>query len=582
MIRIIAIGLVLGLLTADTMAAPGDDLHRLFDDYWDHEMEINPFSATSSGINLYNDRVPDVSPAAQTRALEARQRFSMRLNDIDLSSVNANDRLSAEILAFILEHDIALAQFEQWRIPFLSDAGFHSNFGYVVGSTPFNNEEDYRNYLMRLAAFPGYLDQNIENMRAGLASGFTQPKEILANILPSFEAQVTDTAENHPFYRPFKSIPDTIAPDVRNDLELGAKSVLDDQVIPTYARLLSFMRDEYLPGARETLGATELPNGPEYYAALVRYFTTLDDANAGAIHQRGLDEVDRIRNEMDAVIVETDFDGSFEEFLNFLRSDPQFYAKTPQEILMRAAWISKKIDGRLPGFFGKLPRQPYSVEPVPMEIAANYTGGRYVSSPPGGSRGGQYWVNTYALHTRPLYQLAALSLHEGVPGHHFQGALAYEVENAPAFRMQFYPHAFGEGWGLYSEKLGVEMGIYDTPYDHFGRLSYEMWRACRLVVDTGLHGMGWTRRQAVDYLATNTALSLHSIGTEVDRYIAWPAQALAYKMGELTIWDLRAKSERELGRAFDIREFHDSVLTKGGLPLQILRSQIDAYIAARQ
>jgi uncharacterized protein (DUF885 family) len=249
---------------------------------------------------------------------------------------------------------------------------------------------------------------------------------------------------------------------------------------------------------------------------------------------------------------------------------------------MRAAWISKKIDGRLPGFFGKLPRQPYSVEPVPMEIAANYTGGRYVSSPPGGSRGGQYWVNTYALHTRPLYQLTALSLHEGVPGHHFQGALAYEVENAPAFRTQFYPHAFGEGWGLYSEKLGVEMGIYDTPYDHFGRLSYEMWRACRLVVDTGLHAMGWTRRQAVDYLASNTALSLHSIGTEVDRYIAWPAQALAYKMGELTIWDLRAKSERELGEAFDIREFHDAVLTKGGLPLQILRSQIDAYIAARQ
>ena len=360
MIRVIAIGLVLSLLTADTMAAPGDDLHRLFENYWDHEMEINPFSATSSGINQYNDRVPDVSPAAKTRALEARQRFRMRLNDIDMSSVNANDRLSAEILAFILEHDIALAEFEQWRIPFLSDAGFHSNFGYVVGSTPFNNEEDYRNYLTRLAAFPGYLDQNIENMRAGLASGFTQPKEILGNILPSFEAQVTDTAEDHPFYRPFESIPDTIAPDVRNDLEFGAKSILDDQVIPTYARLLSFMRDEYLPGARETLGATELPNGPEYYAALVRYFTTLDDASAGAIHQRGLDEVDRIRNEMDAVIAETDFDGSFEEFLNFLRTDPQFYAKTPQEILMRAAWISKKIDGRLPGFFGKLPRQPYS------------------------------------------------------------------------------------------------------------------------------------------------------------------------------------------------------------------------------
>ena len=582
MIRIIASGFALVFLMADTIAAPSDELHRLFDEYWDHEMEINPFAATTSGINTYNDRVPDVSPAAQARALVARKRFRMRLDGIDLSAVDANDQLSAEILAFILKHDLALAEFDGWRIPFLSDAGFHSNFGYVVGSTPFKVEADFRNYLKRLAAFPGYLDQNLENMRVGLASGYTQPKEILGNILPSFEAQVTEKAEDHPFYGPFKSMPATIMPDIRGNLDREAQSVLNDQLIPAYARLLSFMRDEYVPNARDALGATKLPNGQEYYAALVRYFTTLDDATADDIHQRGLHEVERIRREMDAVIAETDFDGSFEGFLEFLRTDPQFYAKTPEEILMRAAWISKKIDGRLPGFFGKLPRQPYSVEPVPMEIAANYTGGRYVPAPPGGSRGGQYWVNTYALHTRPLYQLIALSLHEGVPGHHFQVALAYEVENAPAFRAQFYPHAFGEGWGLYSEKLGVEMGVYETPYDHFGRLSYEMWRACRLVVDTGLHAKGWTRQQAMDYLASNTALSLHSIGTEVDRYIAWPGQALAYKMGELTIWDLRAKSEQALGDAFDIREFHDAVLTEGGLPLEILRSQIDAYIAARE
>ncbi len=581
MIRKIVLGFALILLIADTIAAPSDELHRLFGEYWDYEMEINPFAATTSGINIYNDRVPNVSAEAQARVLEARRRFRTRLYDIDLSAVDAGDRLSAEILTFILKHDLALAEFDGWRIPFLSDSGFHSNFGYVIGSTPFEDEQDYRNYLNRLAAFPGYLDQNLENMRAGLASDFTQPKEILGNILPSFEAQVTASAEDHPFYGPFKSMPTTIAPETRGKLAREAQRVFNDNVIPAYARLLSFMREEYVPNAREALAATELPNGQEYYAALVRYFTTLDDATADDIHQRGLREVERIRHEMDAVIEETDFDGSFEGFLEFLRTDPQFYAKTPEEILMRAAWISKKIDGRLPGFFGKLPRQPYSVEPVPMEIAANYTGGRYVPSPPGGSRGGQYWVNTYALHTRPLYQLIALSLHESVPGHHFQAALAYEVENAPAFRTQFYPHAFGEGWGLYSEKLGVEMGIYETPYDHFGRLSYEMWRACRLVVDTGLHARGWTRQQAVDYLASSTALSLHSIGTEVDRYIAWPGQALAYKMGELTIWDLRAKSEQTLGDAFDIREFHDAVLTEGGLPLQILRSQIDAYIAGK-
>jgi uncharacterized protein (DUF885 family) len=452
----------------------------------------------------------------------------------------------------------------------------------VIGSTPFKDERDYRNYLTRLAAFPGYLDQNVDNMRVGLASGYTQPKEILGNILPSFEAQVTETAEVHPFYVPFKTIPATITPDIRSDLDNEAKRILNERIIPAYARLLVFMRDEYAPNARDSLGASELPNGREYYAALVRYFTTLDDATAADIHQRGLDEVDRIRGEMDTVIAQTGFVGSFEEFLTFLRTDSRFYAKTPEELLMRAAWIAKKIDGRLPGFFGKLPRQPYSVEPVPMEIAANYTGGRYVSSPPGGRRGGQYWVNTYALETRPLYQLTALSLHEAVPGHHLQGALAYEIDDAPAFRKQFYPHAYGEGWGLYSEKLGVEMGVYATPYDHFGRLSYEMWRACRLVVDTGLHAMGWTRQRAVDYLASNTALSLHSIGTEVDRYIAWPGQALAYKMGELTIWELRAKAEQELGPAFDIREFHDAVLTNGGLPLEILRAQIDSYIAATQ
>ena len=282
---------------------------------------------------------------------------------------------------------------------------------------------------------------------------------------------------------------------------------------------------------------------------------------------------------MNRVIKRTGFKGSFEEFIDYLRSDEQFYAKTPEALLERAAWISKDIDGRLPAYFGKLPRQPYSVEPVPAEIAQNYTTGRYISAPAGGDRGGQYWVNTYALDKRPLYQLTALTLHEAVPGHHLQSALALEIENMPEFRKQFYPHAFGEGWGLYAEKLGVEMGVYETPYDDFGRLSYEMWRACRLVIDTGIHAKGWTRQQALDYLASNTALSLHNVQTEVDRYIAWPGQALAYKMGELTLWELRHKAERELGDKFDVRDFHDAVLTSGGLPLGILRNRIDAYIA---
>jgi uncharacterized protein (DUF885 family) len=566
------------LSTVAVLAIAGDataDPSSLYDDYWNFELQHDPFLATASGDYRFNDRVPDVSNEAQRARLEQLSQFESRL------PAAAGHALNSDILGFILKHDIALGEFEPWRIPFLSDAGFHMNIGYVVSSTRFETAEDYRDYLLRLRALPGYIEQNTSNMQAGLDAGFTQPRAIMANILPSFESQVTPSATEHPLYKPFHTMPDTLSGNEQAELRSEAQAVLEEDVIPAYAQLRDFMRDRYIPNARQTLGASELPDGDEYYAALVRFFTTLDSATPETIHERGLAEVARIRAEMDVVIAETDFQGSFEEFLEFLRTDPQFYAETAEEILKEAAWIAKKTDGRLPAFFGKLPRQPYSVEPVPDEIAANYTGGRYVPSPPGGPRGGQYWVNTYALETRALYQLVALSLHEGVPGHHLQGALAYEIEDAPAFRQQFYPHAFGEGWGLYSEKLGVEMGIYETPYDHFGRLSYEMWRAARLVVDTGIHAMGWSREQAVDFLASNTALSMHEVGTEIDRYIAWPGQALAYKIGELTIWDLRAEAEQALGDAFDIREFHDTVLTSGGVPLEILKVQVRRYIDAK-
>jgi len=563
---LVAVLLVSGNASADPSG--------LYDDYWDFELRHDPLIATTSGDYRFNDRVPDVSPRAQQARLQQLRVFESRLRD----PAQTGDPLNADILGFILKHDIALGDFEPWRVPFLSDSGFHMNVGYVVSSTRFETADDYRDYLLRLRALPRYFEQNTSNMQAGLDAGFTQPQAIMENILPSFESQVTETAAEHPLYIPFRMMPDAMAEEEKVALRREAKAVLEQEVIPAYVAVRDFMRDRYIPNARQTLGASELPNGDAYYAALVRYFTTLDSATPEAIHERGLAEVARIRAEMDVVIAQTDFEGSFEEFLDFLRTDPQFYAKTADEILKQAAWIAKKTDGRLPAYFGKLPRQPYSVDPVPDEIAANYTGGRYVPSPPGGPRGGQYWVNTYALETRPLYQLVALSLHEGVPGHHLQGALAYEIEGAPAFRQQFYPHAFGEGWGLYAEKLGVEMGIYETPYDHFGRLSYEMWRAARLVVDTGIHAMGWSREQAVDYLAANTALSMHEIGTEIDRYIAWPGQALAYKIGELTIWELRGEAEKALGDAFDIREFHDTVLTNGGVPLELLKIQVRRYI----
>ena len=546
------------------------------DEYWDYELGADPFLATTSGDYRFNDRVPDVSEGAQRARLERLHDFAARL---DAGEAGASDNLlDTEILRFILEHELALGEFAPWRIPFLADGGFHMDMGYVVSATRFDAASDYRDYLARLEALPGYLEQNRVNMQLGIESGFTQPREIMDNILVSFDAQVTESAEAHPLYAPFRDMSGDIAAEDRARLRGEALRLLEERVMPAYAEIRDFMRERYVPNARETLGASELPDGEAYYAALVRYYTTLDSATPDGIHERGLREVARIRAEMNDVIAQTGFEGSFDAFVEFLRTDPRFYAKTPEELLTRAAWIAKKTDGRLPAYFGKLPRQPYSVEPVPDEIAPNYTAGRYVPAPPGGTRGGQYWVNTYALETRALYQLVALSLHEGVPGHHLQGALAYEIEDAPEFRRQFYPHAYGEGWGLYAEKLGVEMGMYDTPYDHFGRLSYEMWRACRLVIDTGIHAKGWSRERAVDYLASNTALSMHEVGTEIDRYIAWPGQALAYKVGELTLWDLRREAETALGDAFDIREFHDVVLTSGGVPLELLKTMVRQYV----
>lgn len=555
-----------------------EELHRLFDEYWATEMRNNPFSATGSGVGDYNHLVPDVSPTAIAASVASTKRFLEELQSLDLTQSSESDQTSAEILEFILTKRVEAARFDSWRIPFVSDSGFHNGFGYVVSSTPFRNEQDYHNYLQRLKALPSYYDQHLENMRAGLEVGFTQPRAILSNVLPSFEALAGDDVEAHPFFAPFRKIPSTIPEATAAKLVSTGEALMESQVIPAQQNLVRFMKEEYMPQSRESLGASSLPDGDAYYAYLIRYFTTLDDQTAESIHNRGLKEVARIRSEMEAIIKEVEFEGSFAEFLEFLRTDPQFYPETAEELLQQAAWIAKQTDGKLPAFFGKLPRQPYSVEPVPAELAPNYTAGRYSPAPPGSDRGGQYWVNTYALETRTLFQLVALSLHEGVPGHHLQISLAYEIENAPEFRKQYYPHAFGEGWGLYSEKLGVEMGMYPTPYDHFGRLSYEMWRACRLVVDTGLHAFGWTRQKAVDYLAENTALSLHEVGTEVDRYIAWPGQALAYKMGELTLWELRAEAEEALGEKFDIRTFHDAVLVQGGVPLEVLRKQVESYI----
>jgi uncharacterized protein (DUF885 family) len=553
----------------------------LLAEQWEADLRNNPLVATAAGDSRYDDRLPRVTPAELERIDREDAAFLARLRGVDRDALPPADGLNHELLSFVLEQRVALAPYRAWRAPMLSDSGFHVEVMRMADGVPMNTVADYEKYLARLRAIPEYFRQNVANMRLGMQQGWTLPAEILPGILASIDAQQFPSAEQSPFWTPFRAMPETIPAAEQARLKAAARAAIDGSVLPVYRDLRAFFVDEYTPAARRTVGASALPDGVRYYDALTKYFTTLDVTPA-QVHEIGLREVARIRAEMDAVMKQVKFDGDFPAFLQFLRTDPQFYAKSSTELLMRASFIAKNVDGKLPAYFGHLPRMPYSVEPVPAELAPNYTGGRYSPPPVGGRRGGQYWVNTYALDKRPLYVLPALTLHEAVPGHHLQGAIAQEQGEVPPFRRNFYPHAFGEGWGLYAEKLGKEMGVYTTPYEEFGRLTYEMWRAVRLVVDTGLHAQGWTRQQAQDYLASNTALSLHEVRTEVDRYIAWPGQALAYKMGELKILELRARAERELGPKFDIRAFHDAVLTNGGVPLPVLERQIADYIAAAQ
>lgn len=567
-------------LAARAQASPADAaLRTVIDEQWDAELRSSPLTATAAGVSRYNDRLPVATPAEFARIAAEDAAFLRRLRALDRNAMSPASRLNRDLLEFQLQHRVALAEYRGWRMPMLSDDGFHIEVTRMSDGVPMSTAKDYADYLARLRAIPEYFRQNVANMRQGMRDGFTMPAEITPGVQAVIDGQQFASPEASPFWAPFAQLPATLPAAERERLQAEARTVIAREVLPAYRDLQSFFRDEYSPRARRTVGASALPDGERYYGALVRYFTNLD-VTPDEVHAIGLREVDRIRAEMTAVMREVGFQGDFAAFLAFLRTDPQFYAKSSTDLLMRASFIAKQIDGKLPAYFGRLPRSPYSVEPVPAELAPNYTGGRYSPAPVGGRRGGQYWVNTYALEKRPLYVLPALTLHEAVPGHHLQGALAQELADVPPFRLNLYPHAFGEGWGLYSEKLGREMGVYKTPYEEFGRLTYEMWRACRLVVDTGLHAKGWSRQQALDYLGSRTALSLHEVRTEVDRYIAWPGQALAYKMGELEILALRAKAERELGAKFDIRAFHDAVLMNGGVPLPILRRQIDDYLAA--
>ncbi|HUH89736.1 MAG TPA: DUF885 family protein [Lysobacter sp.] len=515
-------------------------------------------------------RLPSVDAASQAARLKVWEGVLAELDAIDPAQLSPDNRIHLAVYRPQVENLAAEVRFRAYEMPFNSDSSFWSNLGFMT-RRPMRTAADYRAYIDRLADVPRYFDEHIANMRTGLDRGFSVPRAVLDGRDVSIAAIADlDDPTKSTFYAPLKQLPASIPAAEQDRLRADARAAIGERMIPAYRKLLVFFRDEYVPRARTTLGASEMPNGEAFYHQQIREYTTLD-LSPDEIHRIGLDEVARIQAQMNTIIKEVGFQGSFAEFLQFLRADPQFYAKTPQELLNHAAWIAKRIDGELGKFIGTLPRGRFTIVPVPEDIAPFWTSGR------GGN--GTYWLNTYDLPSRALYNLPALTLHEAAPGHAMQGALAAEQTGLPDFRRETYISAFGEGWGLYVEKLGEEMGIYQTPYEHFGRLTYEMWRAARLVIDTGVHAQGWTRDQALAYLRDHTALSEHEVTTEVDRYISWPGQALSYKLGELAIVRLRGEAEQALGDKFDLKAFHDMVLALGSVPLPVLETQVRAFIS---
>ncbi len=556
-------------------------LHKLFDEVSAYQLSLNPIAAANRGDEDAKGKIADLSPKAYSAQLNQLTSFKNQLTNIESSDLSKTDKVSYQMMLRNLEIGISDLSYKTYEMPLTAEYGFHAQAASIATQLPFKNLDDYKNYLTLLEQTPNFFKQNIDNMKAGIARNFTVPQAVLDGYTDSISAYIQEDPIKSVWYQPFNNLPDSISKKEAKKLTKKAKTLIENKVIKEFRDYKEFFETEYYPNAKKTIAATDYPDGKAFYLAQIKRYTTLD-LTPEEIHEIGRKEVKRIRAEMEQVIADTGFEGSFADFLNFLRTAPQFYAKTPEELLKEAAYISKKMDHKLPKFFGKLPRQPYGVVPVAPEIAPKYTTGRYSGAPLDSDRAGEYWVNTYDLKTRPLYNLEALSLHEAVPGHHLQIALSKELTELPKFRQNTYISAFGEGWGLYSERLGLEAGFYQDPYSNFGRLTYEMWRAMRLVVDTGMHAMGMSRDEAIQLMEQNTALSKHNVRTEIDRYISWPGQALSYKLGEIKIRELRAKAEKELAENFDIRKFHDAVLGQGSVPLSVLEEQIDDFIKAQK
>lgn len=573
---ILTLAMFAGVLGAQR---PNKPLERLLEDHWDYSLSVSPVFASTLGDRGNNNKLGDATLSAIGKHKAHLQTFLARAKRIQTTSTV--DRINLSIFTRLIEDDLKEIQFETHLIPITNRWGFHVGFVELPNRHVFDSVYDYRDYISRLKDYSRFNSENIALMREGIKKGMVLPAVVLEGYNETIEPHIVDNPTDSLLYAPFKDFKVDLSAEEQTKLREEAQAAIREAVVPAFQTFLDFMNDEYYPACTGSIAASTLPNGREYYRYRVKHYTTLD-LTPEQVHETGKAEVARIFEEMTAIQNAVNFEGTRDEFVSMLRSDKRFYPTDAESYMKEVAYILKRMDGELPKLFGRLPRAPYGIKVIPDYLAPKTTTA-YYSQPSGdGKRAGFYYVNTYNLPSRPLYQLEALSLHEAVPGHHLQLAIQQELEGLPPLRKFNGFTAFVEGWALYAERLGKEVGFYEDPYSDYGRLSMEMWRACRLVVDTGMHYMGWTRQRAIQYMADHTALSLHNITAEVDRYISWPGQALAYKTGEIAIRTLRKSAEEQLGDSFDIREFHDAVLENGSVPLDTLDELITNWIEAKK
>lgn len=555
-------------------------LHAFFAEEWERSLAENPEFASGLGDRRYDDRWTDDSLEAIAARESADRKALVRLRTFDRDALSPEDRLNYDVMAWQLERSVDRQKFKEWQRP-LNQRGGVQTLEDIAEVLPFATTQDYRNWLARMEAVPTVVQQHTALLREGLKAGNTPPKVLMQRVPGQIASQVVDDPAKSPFYKPFTRFPDSVPQADRATLQARARELIATRIVPAYREFGRFFGEEYLPRTRDTIAAADLPEGKAYYDFLAATFTTTD-LTADQIHGIGLKEVARIRAEMEKVKAEVGFKGTLAQFFDHLRTDPKFFHKTPGDLFVAYQAISKRIDPELVKISKMIPRLPYGVRPIPENVAPDTTTAYYQRGALDGSRAGYYYVNLYKPEVRPTWEMMALSLHEAVPGHHFQISRAMELPELPNFRRTGGFTAYTEGWGLYAERLGYDMGLYDDPYDRMGQLAYDMWRAVRLVVDTGMHSKGWSREKAIAFFMDNAPKTEQDIVNEIDRYIAWPGQALAYKIGQLKISDLREKATRELGSKFDIRDFNDAVLSTGAIPLETLERHIDAWIASRK